>query len=390
MKSAGEISFLTPVEPRASKQKPESGPRILFFSGGSALRALSQKLIGFTHNSIHIITPFDSGGSSAVLRDAFAMPAIGDIRNRLMALADPNFQGNSALLDLFGYRLPSTQTRKQLLWTLINLLQGNHDLVRALPEPSRRVICRHLHLFYESMPQGFDLSGASIGNLVLTAAYLDSNRDMDAVISLYSQLAAVRGTVRPVVQGNYHLGAYLADGQRVVGQHLLTGKQTAHILSPIKSLFLTSNKSDAPCQVQADPQVVDLISRAELICYPMGSFFTSLVANLLPQGVGTGIEQAICPKVFVPNTYHDPECLEMTLQDQVRLLNNLARESPGGQGLNFILVDTRLNRYPGSVDVKALGSLGVEVVSAPLVTAQSAPAIDPHCLIQALFALLQA
>ena len=390
MKSAGEISFLNPIEPRASRHKPESGPSILFFSGGSALRAVSQKLIRFTHNSIHIITPFDSGGSSAVLREAFAMPAIGDIRNRLMALADPEFQGNSALMDLFGYRFSPAQTRKQMLWTLMDLLHGNHFLVRALPELSRRVICRHLNLFYTSMPQDFDLSGASIGNLILTAAYLDSNRDMDAVISLYTQLAAVRGTVRPVVQGNYHLGACLADGQRIIGQHLLTGKQTAHILSPIKSLFLTTNTSDAPCQVQADPQVVDLISQSELICYPMGSFFTSLLANLLPQGVGTGIEQAICPKVFVPNTYHDPECLGMNLQDQVQLLRNMARESPEGQGLNFILVDTRLNRYPGSMDARALRSLGVEVVAAPLVTAQSAPAIDPHCLIQALFALLQA
>lgn len=271
----------------------------------------------------------------------------------------------------------------------MDLVQGIHPLVQAVPESSRRIICRHLHLFLQSMPQDFDLAGASIGNLVLAAGYLENKRNMDAVISLYTELAAVRGTVRPVVQGNYHLGAYLADGQRVVGQHLLTGKQTAQILSPITSLFLTSDPDgNAPSQVRADPQVVDCISRADLICYPMGSFFTSLLANLLPQGVGAGIEQAKCPKVFVPNTYHDPECPGMSLQDQVQFLIHLARENPGGQGLNFILVDICLDRYPGSVDATALRSLGVEVVAAPLVTRQSDPAIDPHCLVQALLALI--
>ncbi|MBL0700813.1 MAG: YvcK family protein, partial [Desulfosarcina sp.] len=65
---------------------PELGPRLLFFSGGSALRHLSSTLTKYTYNSIHLITPFDSGGSSATLRRAFKMLAIGDIRNRLMAL----------------------------------------------------------------------------------------------------------------------------------------------------------------------------------------------------------------------------------------------------------------------------------------------------------------
>ena len=63
---------------------PELGPKILFFSGGTALRGVSAELVYYTHSSIHIITPIDSGGSSAVLRDAFGMPAIGDIRNRYL------------------------------------------------------------------------------------------------------------------------------------------------------------------------------------------------------------------------------------------------------------------------------------------------------------------
>ena len=64
------------------RRTPDLGPRILFFSGGSALRKTRPELVYDTHNTIHIITPVDAGGRSAILRDALAMPAIGDIRNR--------------------------------------------------------------------------------------------------------------------------------------------------------------------------------------------------------------------------------------------------------------------------------------------------------------------
>ncbi len=67
------------------ESNPDAGPKLLFFSGGTALNGLSQVLKRYTHNSIHLVTPFDSGGSSAVLREAFDMPAVGDLRSRMMA-----------------------------------------------------------------------------------------------------------------------------------------------------------------------------------------------------------------------------------------------------------------------------------------------------------------
>ena len=88
LKIIREVDIPDPYRLELYKRVPELGPRILFFTGGSALRKTSRELIKYTHNSIHLITPFDSGGSSAVIREAFAMPAVGDIRNRLMSLAD--------------------------------------------------------------------------------------------------------------------------------------------------------------------------------------------------------------------------------------------------------------------------------------------------------------
>ena len=78
-----------------ARRAPEKGPAILFFSGGTASRQLSRELIHYSHNSIHVITTFDSGGSSAELRRAFGMPAVGDLRNRLLALADRSPSGNA-------------------------------------------------------------------------------------------------------------------------------------------------------------------------------------------------------------------------------------------------------------------------------------------------------
>ena len=111
---------------------PELGPKILFFSGGSALKKLSQELIHYTHNSIHIITPFDSGGSSATLRTAFGMPAVGDIRNRLMALADQTFQGNPEIYTLFAHRLPSQEDPQELRRMMEAIVGGNHSLISRI------------------------------------------------------------------------------------------------------------------------------------------------------------------------------------------------------------------------------------------------------------------
>ena len=91
---ARAVTIPDPVRLERFRHAPELGARLLFFTGGTGLRGLSRKLVEYTHHSTHIITPFDSGGSSAKLRKAFRMPAVGDMRNRLMALADQSVLGN--------------------------------------------------------------------------------------------------------------------------------------------------------------------------------------------------------------------------------------------------------------------------------------------------------
>ncbi|MDI6797935.1 MAG: GAK system CofD-like protein [Desulfatibacillaceae bacterium] len=384
------ISIPDQVKLARSSLNPAIGPAILFFSGGTALRQTSRYLIKYTHNSIHIITPFDSGGSSAKLRAAFEMPAIGDMRNRLMALADQSFLGYPEIFALFAHRFPKTGDNNELVSELKKIARGKHPLISRVPDPMRKIIRNSIYRFLERMPPDFDLTGASIGNLVLTAGYLDNRRHLDPVIFIFSKLVNVRGTVRPVLNNNLHLAARLADGTVVTGQHKITGKEQAPLKSPVKEIYLCKSlTSHEPVEAAVRAKTVELIKSAELICYPMGSFYTSLIANLLPKGVNEAIAANQCPKIYIPSTGNDPETLGQSLTDQVRiLLQYLLKDAPEGTKtgdlLNFVLVDSKNGVYNSPVDAGQIEALGVKVVDMPLVSGQSAPEIDPQILCEVL------
>ena len=375
------------------EKAPELGPGILFFSGGTALRETSERLIRYTHNSMHIITPFDSGGSSAKLREAFNMPAIGDVRNRLMALSDQESPGNRAVFELFAHRLPVCTENSKLKKRLENMARGNNRLVRAIDDPMRKIIRTYLYGFLQRMPQDFNLSGASIGNLVLTAGYLENRRHFDPVIYLFSRLVNVRGLVRPVINKNMHLAGELENGELVVGQHLLTGKSANPIQSPIKKIFLTENKNQhGQSRPPIRAKVRQLIETADMICYPMGSFYSSIIANLLPKGVGTAVGKNPALKIFVPNTGNDPEALGLSVTDQVsQLVNTLRADNPEsleiGDVLHYVLVDSKNAAYPQKPDGNAIENLGVRVIDCPLTTPKSKPHLDPGLLVQVLLSL---
>jgi CofD-related protein of GAK system len=383
-----------PIRLARYSRAPEIGPTVLFFSGGSALRKTSRVLTEYTHNSVHLITPFDSGGSSAKLRDAFPMISVGDLRNRLMALADTHLLGHPEVYRLFNTRLAKDAPADELHACLEAMVAGTDPLVAAVPLPLRKLIRNHLGYFAEHMPAGFDLRGASVGNLILAGGYLNNRSDIDAVIFLFSKLVAVRGIVRPVVDSNLHLSAELADGTVIVGQHLITSRE--HPLeAPIRELRLTET-IEAPeqlAEVEIDDRTTQLIDEAELICFPIGSFFTSVVACLLPRGVGSAVARAGCPKVYVPNCGEDPEELGLAPHDQVRVLLEQLRRDAGEDTptellLHFVLVDSERGEYAGGLDIDAIEAHGVEVIDTSLVSSETAPLIEPRRLVELLLSLV--
>jgi CofD-related protein of GAK system len=372
---------------------PEYGPRLLFFSGGTALNALSRALLEYTHNSIHLITPFDSGGSSAKLRGPFGVMGVGDFRSRLLALADQSVKGQAEVFELLHHRLPKDQTQPELHATLAAMIDGRDERAASVPEPLRRLICNHLRFFQERMPKDFDLRGASIGNLVLVGGFVNQAEDIESVIFLFSRLVEVRGVVRPVVDANLHLAAELEDGSTVVGQHLLTGKEVPPIASPIRRLYLVDSLQDPQTvRLQAAGWMQRLIERADLICYPIGSFYTSVVANFLPDGVGASVRRNLNPKVYVPNTGSDPEQRGMTLVDQVHVLVRYLRESGAADAepaelIQFVVVDgsSPPAKEPGARET--LEQLGIQWIEFPLGWTEDNPYLDEQRLISVLLSL---
>ncbi len=372
---------------------PELGPRILFFSGGTALNATSRVLKRYTHNSVHLVTPFDSGGSSAKLRQAFSMPSIGDLRSRLIALADENITGHPDVYQLFTYRFPGDQPASELLARLDLMIRGKEPLVAAISNPMRRLIRNQLGYFRAAMPDDFDLRGASTGNLILAGGYLNNHKHLDPIIFLFSKLVNVLGTVRAVVNDDLHLAADLEDGSCVTGQHRLTGKEVAPLQLPVSRLFLSSHP-DKPKPAHAEIRKKNrrLIQQAELICYPPGSFYSSLIASLLPTGVGSAIAGADCPKVYIPNLGQDPEQIGMTLDSSVLTLLDYLRagnsdKCPHGKLLNFVLMDSKRGKYPSSLSASLMQELGTRIIDTRLISKQSMPYYDAELLSSALLSL---
>ncbi|MBD3218521.1 MAG: GAK system CofD-like protein [candidate division Zixibacteria bacterium] len=375
------------------KKSPELGPKLLFFSGGTALNPLSRKMTEYTHNSIHLLTPFDSGGSSAKLRDAFDMLSIGDMRSRLMALADQTISGHPEIYKLFSFRFPTDADNEDLKRWLNAMAEGGDSRVSIIPDPMRKIIRHHLQYFISAMPSNFDLRGASVGNLILAGGYLNNNRHLDPVLFMFSRLVEVKGTVRTITGENLHLVAELENGEIIRGQRNLTGKEVDPIKSAVTDLYLTDDlESACPIEVPIRQKIRELIAEAELICYPMGSFYSSIVANLLPEGVSDAVAENQCPKIYIPSTENDPELYGVSLaQSVLQLLYYIKRGCKTlvstDRLLNFVIIDEENGRYPEPLELESINRLGVEIINANIVTEKSRPYIDEDKLIEVLLSL---
>ena len=390
---------------------PEYGPNILFLSGGTAIRDLSTKLKYYTHHSIHLITPFDSGGSSAILRDHFDMlPSVGDLRNRLVALCDETSTNAAAITDLLSYRLHKHDNL--LAYTEFQqILNGCHPIIRSISLPMRSVLIQHLHWFHNRivMPDDnstttnntntntntngtnandklFNFRGASIGNLIIVGCYVEHGYDIVTAIYWIGTLLGVKGKVRPITAANLHLRAYYKDGTIDIGQHklgkyntLIDRKKVNNTINSDKKKIIkidfVESLQDAPdnnaesIECQIDMVSSELItSYADVICFPMGSFFGSIVVNLLPQGVGKAIVQRQCPKVYIPNTGYDPEMYGYSLSECINVIittiqQDASRLDSGDVDsrnittnvsdiLNIVLVDTKNCEYSIAMDME--------------------------------------
>lgn len=362
------LTIPDPVRIRRYLSMPELGPKILFFSGGSALNKISRVLKDYTHNTIHFVTPFDSGGSSAKLRNEFNMPAVGDLRSRLMALADESVLGQPDVYNLFNYRLDKNKSPAELKQEFESLTAGQHELILKIQQPLRQLIQTQLSVTYDSISEDFDLAGASIGNLIIAGGYLNNDQQLDPIVFLFSRLVKVCGEVKTITDSCQHLITTLDNDEVVLGQHALTGKEMAPIASKVKDIYLSDSLLDPTPVV---PVISDdrqkSILEADLICYPPGSFYSSILANLLPEGVATSILANNNPKVYIPNLGVDPEQYGMNLLLQVKTLvryikGNDYKDACGA--LDFLLLDEKIVYKED--DLNEIETLGITILKTDL------------------------
>ncbi len=305
------------------------------------------------------------------------MPAVGDLRNRLIALAEQEAQTNREFLAVLRYRLPDTGDCASLLEELHSLRLGQHDMSRQLPGALKQVLQSQLSYFLSVVPETFDWRGACIGNLLLCAAYLKEDRSMTRALKWFTQLLGVAGHVIPVTLESCHLMVTLEDGREIIGEHRLSEEGPKVWGSPIQRVQLSESlQFYQPVVPGILPRLRPLLQESDLICYPPGSFFSSVIANLLTEPVPELIRHSPVPKVFVPNLGRDPEQEGLTLMACIELLIShmqrfSAHSEDGGRGfITHLLLDQDPGRYSGTLDYERLSALGIEVVRAAIADPQ--------------------
>ncbi|MBU0635978.1 uridine diphosphate-N-acetylglucosamine-binding protein YvcK, partial [Candidatus Micrarchaeota archaeon] len=219
-------------------------PKIVLAGGGTGLSTLLTGLKHFTDNLSAIVTVTDSGKSSGKLRKEQNMLPPGDIRNCLVALSNRE----ERLKKLFQYRF-----------------------------------------------QNGSLEGHSFGNLFI-AALTATTGSFEKAVQEASRILAIQGKVVPSTLSNTHIGVELENGQVLVGEDTIVARNdTVHKRSPIKKAFLK------PASVKATPEALEEIKNADLIILGPGCLYTSIISNLLVNGIASSIQKSKAKKVFVCN-----------------------------------------------------------------------------------------
>ena len=297
--------------------------RIVSIGGGNGLSTLLRGLKRYVKAApggvdlTAIVTVTDDGGSSGRLRRDFDVLPPGDIRNCMAALA-----GDETLFArLFQYRFDS----------------------------------------------GRGLKGHSFGNLFLTAM-TNLTGDFPTAVKLASEVLKVDGHIHPSTTSNVSLEATLADGRIVKGESRISRSKV-----PIERVDLV------PRRVKPLAETLQAIALADLITLGPGSLFTSVIPNVLVEGISKAIAASPAMKVYFVNLMSQPgETTNFRASDHVAaLLRHAGRQSR--PVLDCCVVNTRafskraLDRYrvrqakPVENDVDMLARMGIRVIEEDLI-----------------------
>ncbi|HET7755063.1 MAG TPA: gluconeogenesis factor YvcK family protein [Anaeromyxobacteraceae bacterium] len=313
--------------------------RIAAVGGGTGLPQVLAGLCGIRTGAVPlevsaIVTTCDDGGSSGELRRRYGVPAPGDIRNCLVALAPPG----SPLATLFQHRFAG---------------DGG-------------------------------LAGHTVGNVVLTALAQQCG-DFGAAVRAAGELLHVKGRVIPAIDGTAELVAALDDGRVVRGE------------SAIAAARGRVGRLELDGAAAATRAAVEAIEAADLVVLGPGSLYSSVIAALLAEGVGAALAATRAYRVLVVNLFSQPgETDGYDAADHVQAIEHhvgrivdavLVHEHPLAPAL--VASYAAQGSHPVTIDRDALAQLGVEVIEGALMGSGEIARHDPSSLASALVDLVR-
>ncbi|MFJ8263410.1 uridine diphosphate-N-acetylglucosamine-binding protein YvcK [Rummeliibacillus sp. NPDC094406] len=283
--------------------------RIVLIGGGTGLSTLLRGLKKYPVDLTAIVTVADDGGSSGRLRDDFAIPPPGDIRNVIAALSEVE----PLVEEMFQYRFKGKE----------------------------------------------ELGGHSLGNLMLTAL-TEITGDFSHAIREMSRVLNVHGKVLPAANQRITLLAELVDGTLVKGESKIPTFNTG-----IKRVYLS------PPDVLPLQEAVNAIENADIIIIGPGSLYTSILPNLLVEGIKKAVLESKGHKIYICNLMtQSGETSNYTAGDHVQALY----DHVGKNFIQTILINDeevpkaireayiKESAEPVQFDVERLESMGLEVV----------------------------
>lgn len=310
--------------------------KIVAIGGGTGMPVLLRGLKQLPVDLSAIVTVADDGGSSGKLRTELAMPAPGDIRNVIAALAD----AEPMLIDLFQHRFKD----------------------------------------------GNGLSGHSMGNLLL-AAMTSISGDFYNGIKEISRVLKVKGNIYPIANQNVVLHAEMTDGEIVTGESNipLANKQ-------IKRVFVS------PLPVKPLPDAIEAIKQADLIVISPGSLYTSVMPNLIVPEIENALRDAPGKVVYVCNVMTQyGETTGYTAGDHIQAIHDhIGVDIVSTIVVNNSAIDQDIRENyaeehaePVVYDISRLKSLGLEVIEADIIDHhQRKLRHDTHKIAKLLYAML--
>ena len=255
------------------------GPRVVAIGGGTGLSSLLRGLKTYTSNLSAIVTVADDGGSSGRLRDEYRILPPGDFRQCLVALAD----AEPLMKQLFDHRFK----------------EGS-------------------------------LNGHAFGNLFIMAM-ADVTGNFEQALRESGKVLAVKGTIVPSTLQDVTLVASI-NGGTVEGESKIP-KQN----SPISQVFLK------PDGVQVNPEAAQAILNAEIVIVGPGSLYTSILPNLLVEGMVEAIKASPALKLYICNLAEQPgETENYGVDDYLRVI----RKHVGSNLFDFVLVNSNNAHAP--------------------------------------------